>query len=90
MRTLTVSRKFQEGKKSPLDRNKKTEVLFINLAGKYLKNAGFNTGDTVEIEILEDCLVIRKPSPNYLKMLEKNPQLADFAKELNLVEILED
>jgi len=88
MRELTVSRKFQKGKTDPLNKHKLTEVPFINLAGKYLKNAGFNTGDTVEIEILEDCLVIRKPSPNYLKMLAKNPQLEKMVKELNLIEIL--
>ena len=88
MRELTVSRKFQKGKTDPLNKHKLTEVPFINLAGKYLKNAGFNTGDIVEIEILEDCLVIRKPSPNYLKMLAKNPQLEKMVKELNLIEIL--
>lgn len=88
MRELTVSRKFQKGKRDPLNKHKLTQVPFINLAGKYLKNAGFNTGDTVEIEILEDCLVIRKPTPNYLKMLAKNPQLEKMVRELNLVEIL--
>ena len=88
MRELTVSRKFQKGKTDPLNKHKLTEVPFINLAGKYLKNAVFNTGDTVESEILEDCLVIRKPSPNYLKMLAKNPQLEKMVKELNLIEIL--
>ena len=88
MRELTVSRKFQKGKTDPLNKHKLTEVPFINLAGKYLKNAGFNVGDTVEIEILEDCLVITKPTPNYLKMLAKNPHLEELKKLLNLIEIL--
>ena len=60
----------------------------LSITEKKLKEAGFKTGDKVEIEITKDALLISKPSPNYLKMLAKNPQLANMKKSLNLLEIL--
>jgi len=60
----------------------------LSITEKKLKEAGFKTGDKVEIEITKDALLICKSSPNYLKMLAKNPQLANLKKSLNLLEIL--
>ncbi|HSH67507.1 MAG TPA: SymE family type I addiction module toxin [Bacteroidia bacterium] len=33
---------------------------FIRIAGQYLKKFGFNTGDTIEIKIETNCIVISK------------------------------
>ena len=60
--------------------------LIIN--EKSLLNAGYKIGDTVELLITEQEIILKKHSPNFLKMAEKNPDLNKMFKSLNLAEIL--
>ncbi len=89
MRTLTVSRIAQprKGGKFGTAVNNWVNVPFIRLSGKYLQNAGFEIGDSIEVEFLEDCIILRHPRPARVKMQDKNPQLLHLINELQLIEV---
>lgn len=89
MRTLTVSRIGQprKGGKFGTAGTNWVNVPFIRLSGKYLQNAGFEIGDSVQVEFSEDCIILRHPSPARVKMDDKNPQILHLINELQLIEV---
>ena len=89
MRTLTVSKIGQRRKGGKFGTAFKNwvNVPFIRLSGKYLQNAGFQIGDSIAVEFLEDCIILRHPRPARVKMQDKNPQLLHLINELQLIEV---
>ncbi len=86
-RVLTISKKHQVREtKAPFNR-KYVSVPFINLAGKYLQTAGFEIGEKVEVEVKKDCLVIKRPTTKFMKMVAKNPHLQTLADTFNFKEV---
>ena len=89
MRILTVSKTSQirYGSKWGTAFHNWVDVPFIRMSGKYLQKAGFNIGDSIEVEILDGFIILKQPSPARLKMEDKNPQLTHLINELNLIEV---
>lgn len=89
MRTLTVSRIGQprKGGKFGTAGTNWVNVPFIRLSGKYLQNAGFEIGDSIEVEFSNGCIILRHPSPARVKMQDKNPELYNIIYELQLIEV---
>ena len=89
MRTITISKIGQPKKSSKYGTSytKWVNVPFIRLSGKYLENAGFEIGDSIEVEFCKDFIILKHPSPARLKMEAKNPNLTHLINELKLIEV---
>jgi antitoxin component of MazEF toxin-antitoxin module len=89
MRTLTISKIGQPRKTSKYGSSftKWVNVPFIRLSGKYLQHAGFEIGDSIEVEFCKDFIILKHPSPARQLMENKNPQLTHLINELQLIEV---
>lgn len=63
LKTLKVGKKSQR-RKHPIYKclTKNIDVPFINIAGLYLKEAGFEIGQPVKVLVLNDCIILKHPN----------------------------
>ncbi|MGK8934131.1 SymE family type I addiction module toxin [Pluralibacter gergoviae] len=59
-----------------------SDTPLIKLSGKWLREAGFNTGTGVTLKIAGDCIVLIPDNPQEQALQE---QLAQFKNTLNLI-----
>lgn len=63
------------------------EVPVINFGGKYLKNAGFEIGEKLEVEVNEGEIILKRPTAKLLQMIDKNPNLKTMIDTFNLKQV---
>ena len=63
------------------------EVPVINFGGKYLKNAGFEIGEKLMIEVTEGEITIKRPTAELLRMIGKNPHLKTMIDTFNFKQV---
>jgi len=56
----------------PQGRDRSTPNLI--LSGKWLRAAGFDTGDKVTVKVMDGCIVVMAPNPHEKKLLEELKQ----------------
>ena len=87
MTTKTTVQYRTEKRKKAGPFKKYINVPYLKFGGLYLEKAGFKIGDSVQIEIYEDEIILRKHSPAFLKMAAKNANLLKMVAELDLIEV---
>lgn len=69
-RIITVSAIYQ----NRIDPDKRT-APYIRLKGSWLKAAGFKENDVIEIEVMDNCLVIRNTGKHWYETVTKTKTL---------------
>lgn len=54
---------------------------FIRLGGKWLQNAGFSAGDIIEVDVKDNCLVIRKTQNSWKEFGEIKQMMVNESGE---------
>ena len=59
IKRIKLHRKYRQPSRSWLNENTSKQVPWLNVSGVWLKEAGFNAGDPVEITIVNKMLTIK-------------------------------
>ena len=63
------------------------EVPVINFGGKYLQTAGFEIGEKLCVEVNEGEIIIKRTTPELLRMIGKNPDLKTLIDTFNFKQV---
>ncbi|MCX6231138.1 MAG: SymE family type I addiction module toxin [Bacteroidetes bacterium] len=82
----TISRRVEK-RGGNLIKPSYVEVPTIYFGGKYLKKAGFEIGEKLNVEVTEGEIILKRPTPALLRMVEKNPNILLMIDTLHLKQI---
>jgi len=63
------------------------EVPVINFGGKYLKTAGFEIGEKLCVEVTQGEIIIKRLTPELLRMIWKNSHLKTLVDVFNFKQV---